>query len=278
MKAKKLTIAIPVKNEADTIGDQLTRMLDAYQDIAIFMVSDNASTDESLVLLQSISSRYNDLKIFAQKEDIGAEGNFKFLLNKSKTKYFMWVGGDDVLQGDLQPALGILDRDAEIGAISFVGSFRSTNSGNLTVDKCNAPILYGDRCKRLCSLLLNPGANSRFYSIYRRSALVEKIDAYVTGMLGADMYFSLCFVADYKWDYSDKVSLVRSYGISSNPLQLRERYGFYGISKFIFFPKFLVMILKLLLSKRCFLGVSYLILYWLRLFVSPLKHYVNDEL
>lgn len=277
METKKLTIAIPVKNEADTISDQLMGMLDAYKDIAIFLVSDNASTDGSLEKLRKISSRYNELDIFVQKEDIGAEENFKFLLNKSNTKYFMWVGGDDALQGDLQPALDILDRDAEIGAISFVGSFRSKHSENLTFDKCNAPIINEDRCKRLCSLLLNPGANSRFYSMYRRSALVKKIDGYLTGTLGADMYFSMSFVADYKWDYFDKVSLVRSYGISSNPLKLRERYGFYGISKFIFFPKFLGMILKLLVNKRCFFCLSYLFLYWLRLFVSPLKHYFNNK-
>lgn len=274
---KKLTIAIPVKNEESKIRKNIVSMIEAYKDIADFLVSDNASTDRSLEELKNLSQHYNEIKVFPQKYDLGAEENFKFLLTQSKTEYFMWIGGDDVISGDLLHAIHMLESDEEVGAVSFLSSFQSEEKKKKILDKSNFPILDRSSCNRMCKFLLNPGANSRFYSMYRRDALVNNINKFATNMLGADVFFSLSFLVRNKWGYCDKISLTRSYGISSNPIKLRERYGYVGLAKFLFFPRFLGLILKIVLLEKCLRGVLFLWLYWLRLNISPIKHYIDNK-
>lgn len=90
-----VTIGVPVHN-----GDKLLRRaLDAilaqdYPNLEI-IISDNASTDRSPEILREFLSRREGARMVRQERNIGASGNFEFLMREARGKYFFWASCDD---------------------------------------------------------------------------------------------------------------------------------------------------------------------------------------
>jgi len=90
-----VTIGIPVYNG----GERLRRALDAilaqeYPNLEI-IISDNASTDQSPTIIREFLSRREGARTVRQEQNIGASGNFEFLMREAHGKYFFWASCDD---------------------------------------------------------------------------------------------------------------------------------------------------------------------------------------
>lgn len=93
-----ISVGIPAYNREAILEKCLNSILkQTYKNIEI-IVSDNHSTDNTFKICQKISSRDRRVVCFRQKRNIGMGKNFNFVLKKSKGKYFMWVGSDDLLK------------------------------------------------------------------------------------------------------------------------------------------------------------------------------------
>lgn len=92
MQNKTVTIAIPVYNEERFIGQTI---LSALPQCDVLLVSDNASSDGSYAISETLCKGHPNARCHRQVENIGAAKNFKFLLDQATTPYFMWLGGHD---------------------------------------------------------------------------------------------------------------------------------------------------------------------------------------
>ncbi len=90
-----VTIGIPVYNGARLLRRALDAILaQDYPNLEI-IISDNASTDRSPELIRDFLSRREGARMIRQERNIGASGNFEFLMSEAKGKYFFWASCDD---------------------------------------------------------------------------------------------------------------------------------------------------------------------------------------
>jgi len=92
-----VTIGIPFYNEERYIAATINSALNqSFKDIQI-LISDNCSTDSSYSIAREYADKDARIKLYRQSENIGPIPNFEFLLANSSTKYFMWLGGHDMI-------------------------------------------------------------------------------------------------------------------------------------------------------------------------------------
>jgi len=92
----KVTIGMPVYNGEKFLFNSLKSLISqSYSNFEI-LISDNASTDRTGQICKELARKDNRIKYFRQTENIGPWRNFKFLLDKAETEYFMWSAADDI--------------------------------------------------------------------------------------------------------------------------------------------------------------------------------------
>ena len=100
-----ISIGCPVKNgfknkNKFNLKDALDSILNqTYKNLEI-IISDDLSDDETKDFLEQISKKDKRIKLFFQKENLGWEKNFKFVLDKSSGKYFKFSCQDDIISKD----------------------------------------------------------------------------------------------------------------------------------------------------------------------------------
>jgi glycosyltransferase involved in cell wall biosynthesis len=91
-----VSIGIPIYNEARFVNDALCSILaQDYPNLEI-LISDNASSDETLTICRRLIVGRSDVFIHQFETNMGAAENFKYVLQASTGKYFMWASGHDL--------------------------------------------------------------------------------------------------------------------------------------------------------------------------------------
>jgi len=92
----EITIGMPVYNEgkyvSQTIESALSQTFKNFQ----IIISDNNSQDNTYEICYSYAEKDSRIKVFRQKKNIGALENFKFILEKADTPYFIYLSGHDL--------------------------------------------------------------------------------------------------------------------------------------------------------------------------------------
>jgi glycosyltransferase involved in cell wall biosynthesis len=91
----RVTIGIPTINRSKTALEAIhSALAQTYPDIEV-IVSDDASTDDTVERVREIQDRR--LVVFEQKQRLGLVGNFDFCLRNATGEFFLLLGDDDVL-------------------------------------------------------------------------------------------------------------------------------------------------------------------------------------
>jgi glycosyltransferase involved in cell wall biosynthesis len=107
-----LTIAIPTFNRVRFLRELLSVLFDQLiaQPRVELIVSDNASSDETPILLQEFQDRGLQIRYIRNKTNIGADANFLQCFELARGKYVWIVGDDDIIpSGALDRVLYFLD-------------------------------------------------------------------------------------------------------------------------------------------------------------------------
>jgi glycosyltransferase involved in cell wall biosynthesis len=92
---KLLTIGMPVYNEAKYIGEAIESLLaQTYKDF-ILIISDNGSTDRTPEICKYYAEKDKRIIFVQHPKNKGSLFNFKYVLDKANTPFFMWAGGHD---------------------------------------------------------------------------------------------------------------------------------------------------------------------------------------
>jgi glycosyltransferase involved in cell wall biosynthesis len=94
--APLITIGMPVYN-GDIFLNQALESLSkqTFTDYEI-LISDNASIDKTADIIKKWQLKNPKIKYYRQEKNIGALKNFNWLLNNSKSKWFMFAAYDDL--------------------------------------------------------------------------------------------------------------------------------------------------------------------------------------
>jgi glycosyltransferase involved in cell wall biosynthesis len=109
-------ICLPVYNAAGTVRETLTSILTQTYPNLVVHVSDNASTDNSLNVIESL----NDSRIIIHRntKNIGGEGNFTRCIHLAEGKYTAIFHADDVYEPDMvSRQVAFLENNPEAGAV-----------------------------------------------------------------------------------------------------------------------------------------------------------------
>lgn len=92
-----ISIGVPLYNAEATISNTLNSLIvQDYPNIEI-LISNNASTDNSLSICEEFAQLSDRISIISQPENIGPIRNFEYVLKESMGVYFIWCASDDYL-------------------------------------------------------------------------------------------------------------------------------------------------------------------------------------
>lgn len=109
-------ICIPTYNAAATIRETLESVLaQTYRNLVIH-VSDNASTDNTLKIVESVADAR--VHIHRQEKNVGAEGNFNRCIQLAEGKYTAIFHADDIYEPDMvAKQVSFLEANPPAGAV-----------------------------------------------------------------------------------------------------------------------------------------------------------------
>jgi len=126
-----ISIGIPTYNRNIGILRTLTSIWQQQYPNLEILISDNCSLDNTQEIIQGLSEKHPEIKIFRQQSNIGMIPNFEFVLKKSSGIYFMWVADDDALEpGILLKYVNFLERHPDYSIVSGAIKYWLNNAPN----------------------------------------------------------------------------------------------------------------------------------------------------
>ena len=176
-------------------------------------VYDNASTDETQVVVAQLALEDPRIKYFRHDENVGAIGNFNFALSKVTATYFAFLSDDDVLFPDcILDAVSSLNTHADIAY--WGGNTLQVDDSTGRVRRgagwlyTSGKVVYSpfEACARICG-----GNHMEFQGLVFRTAMVRESGVRFNGDVGlADVDFELALASRYSVGMSSNVSAAMS--------------------------------------------------------------------
>lgn len=124
-------ICIPNYNNEKTISETLDSIVNqTYQNI-IIKIFDNASTDNSVDILREYEKKYENIKVFENKINIGGEGNFNRCIENMEGEYSAIYHSDDVYMNDIIEKEVFAMKNNDISAVFTNGFIINEYSDNI---------------------------------------------------------------------------------------------------------------------------------------------------
>lgn len=164
-----LTVGLAVFNGAPLVQTAIDSLLAQSRTDFALIISDNASTDETQRICERAAARDRRIAYIRQPRNFGGFNNWKFLLNRARTPYFMWAAHDDWwAQAFVEKNIARLEADPHaIASLSRVAFMRD---GIAEVSKGTFS-LCGTVPENLRRFWWPISDMSRFYAIYRTEIL-----------------------------------------------------------------------------------------------------------
>ena len=166
----QVTIGVPVFNGAKTLRAALDSLLaQSYRDF-VLIISDNGSTDTTEAICREYAERDARVSYYRQPQNLGAALNFRYVLFQAKSPYFMWAAADDqwaetFIQRNLEFLEAhddfVMSQSRVLFTVDGQPSHLSTGTYAITGAPAAAAVQY----------FTNPADNSRYYGLFRTSAL-----------------------------------------------------------------------------------------------------------
>lgn len=132
----KISIGLPVYNGEYFLEKKLNSLLSqTFSDFEL-IISDNASTDLTSEICKKFAEQDCRIKYYRQEQNMGANWNFNFVLQKAHFPYFLWVGvNDEISKYFLEKNYKILKTKPDV-----VGSISKIKQKDLRRNSCNKSI------------------------------------------------------------------------------------------------------------------------------------------
>lgn len=159
-----ISIGIPVYNGERFIREALDCVLSqTYKNIEV-VVCDNASTDQTVSIVESYIKQDSRIKLFQNEINCGAAKNFARTLDEASGVFFKWMASDDVIAPTfLEVAKTLLDSDPDIMLVYSQAAMIDENSQLLynadeVIDVSNWSTDSKERFKQMVEAVMEHGS------------------------------------------------------------------------------------------------------------------------
>ncbi len=141
----KLSILIPTYNRCNDLRKNLELLCkyikdDQLESEVCICVSDNASTDDTSLVVQSFCDSNVSVAYYCQQQNVGYCNNLLYVLSKATTDWVMLLGDDDYLcHWYINACLNKIKENPKLGCIiaNYINYYPTTNTyGSLREDDC----------------------------------------------------------------------------------------------------------------------------------------------
>lgn len=95
-----VSIGLPVYNGERSISKAIGALLgQSFGDFEL-IISDNASTDATEAICRALAAQDPRVRYIRQPYNLGATGNFRFVLDQARGRYYTWAAADDLRTPD----------------------------------------------------------------------------------------------------------------------------------------------------------------------------------
>ena len=116
-----VSVGLPTFNRAKSVDRAINSILSQTYPHLEFLISDNASTDETEAIIRTYMENEPRICYFRQRENMGLTRNFEFVLQKARGKYFIWISDDDELVPEaIEKYVDFLEKHPEHSLVSGV--------------------------------------------------------------------------------------------------------------------------------------------------------------
>jgi glycosyltransferase involved in cell wall biosynthesis len=164
----RLTIGMPLYNNAQTVRRAVDSLLaQTFGDFRL-IISDDGSTDPTLEICEEYASRDARIEVVRQPKNLNY-GNFRFVLARANTPFFMFAAGDDYWHPEYVARM-IAALDADPGAVCAVSRVEFVRDGVALGLAPGTRPLRGDAASNILEFLAAGDDNSRMYGVVRTPA------------------------------------------------------------------------------------------------------------
>jgi len=166
------SFGLPVYNGERFIAATIESILNQTETAFELIVSDNASTDSTLKIVQEYAGCDSRVRVLRQNSNIGAVANFQAVLQAAHGTYFAWAGDHDFYNRRwLEECIDAFDEHPNAvlaypwyGGISMAGD-------ELYRHRASFNTLGMNVWQRIAAVTDMRGGGSRIYGCFRREAL-----------------------------------------------------------------------------------------------------------
>jgi glycosyltransferase involved in cell wall biosynthesis len=167
-----LTMGMPVYNEENYIGETIESLLSQTFKDFILIISDNNSLDHTPEICKYYAEKDKRIVFVRHAENKGVFFNFKYVLDKANTPFFMWCGGHNRWDPQFVEKLLPLIQNEDLilvypqtREIKIDGTLGKIYQENLTTVKIERPI------DRYLYILNRTAEGYLFYGIWKTQML-----------------------------------------------------------------------------------------------------------
>jgi glycosyltransferase involved in cell wall biosynthesis len=195
----ELTIGLPVKDGERFLGQALDSLLRQRCENWTLMISDNASSDGTRDICEEYRRMDPRISYIRQREDLGAIGNFRYLISRARTKFFAWAASDDIWhESFFDSALSVFQGDPDVGM--FFSNMTNIDEQGTCI-RCYpsfARFADVDRYISLFNYLLDPetqGKANLWYSVMRLDSVKDFILQFLSSRVASNFASDAAMVA-----------------------------------------------------------------------------------
>tara|TARA_B100001057_G_C22855399_1_gene952483 strand:- start:1026 stop:1886 length:861 start_codon:yes stop_codon:yes gene_type:complete len=186
-----ISICFPVFNGDKFIEKALNATVSQIEKNKIdarILISNNNSTDKTFAICKKFEIKYNYIELHNQREKIPLNENHNFLLEKVKTKYFVFHSHDDErLEGFYAECLNVLEKNNNIVLCFTHADYVDEISNRVYREEKCENMGNGDTFNERFLNTLKNLETCAFHGIYRTDSV--KKNTYLDNFLGSDHYF-----------------------------------------------------------------------------------------
>lgn len=217
-----VSVGIPTRNRAALLERAARSVLGQEGAELELVISDNASDDGTAALCAELAAADPRVRVITQPSNIGAEANFRAVLDAARGPLFMWLADDDWIDpGYVSACTAVLDREADVVLVAGRGTYYRAGEPSFVERPVN--LLSASPGSRLLGFYRTVTLNGPFYGVIRREHLLSLP---IQKTVGSDWLLVAALAYTGKIRTVESVSIHRSVeGASQDQESLRRAYG-----------------------------------------------------
>lgn len=172
--APVVSVGMPAYNSAKWIEASIESILaQTFQNLEL-VISDNASTDDTLAICERYARRDSRVRVLRQPENRGANENYLAVLRAARGTYFKWASSNDLCaRSFIEKCVDALEKDhAAVLACPRAGIFDSSPDA-IQPYASDLALTSDSPAQRFLDLQNGMGLNNAINGVIRRDALMR---------------------------------------------------------------------------------------------------------